>query len=552
MADQVNPGQPEFIDSVDSEKLDKASGKGDIDASSEKLREAERKYIGAWRKARGDGQPDEGKEQKLVGLALSGGGIRSATFSLGVMQALAHRGLLKKVDYLSTVSGGGHIGSALTWLVSAKAQGEYSAFEVNFGLDRENFPFGADDPAPGAEQQADGNQQRMLKYLRQHGSYLTPGVGIGAFSLLGVVLRSMLLNLLVWMPIFVLIFLFGMWGSGQLNPDADKPPILSEIIASIEPKIGCTKPIPQVFATSPPSEDAVCATIKSQQAFIFFEGELPRLFGFEIILWLTLAILAVLLIASLSYSIATWFRRGTTARWRKRWYKARRWSESWAAILIPLALLTLIVGTLPIVAVYLHGWLLALGFLLIVLGGIVLSLKYLNGPVPIQVVLPDAGVGTALINLLFRYASLAAGLFLYGIILVSYQIAFLGFPFGLDPYLALAVLIVVPAITGWFVNLNYVSIHRYYRDRLMESFMPDIGGALMNETGEALGADSATLQDISDPEDPRSPYHIVNTNLVLVNSEDKTYNDRGGDNFILSPLYCGSNATGWCPTTDFM
>ncbi len=101
MADQVNPGQPEFIDSVDSEKLDKASGKGDIDASSEKLREAERKYIGAWRKARGDGQPEEGEEQKLVGLALSGGGIRSATFSLGVMQALAHRGLLKKVDYLS-------------------------------------------------------------------------------------------------------------------------------------------------------------------------------------------------------------------------------------------------------------------------------------------------------------------------------------------------------------------------------------------------------------------------------------------------------------------
>ncbi len=52
-------------------------------------------------------------ELGLVGLALSGGGIRSATFSLGVIQALAKHGLLKHVDYLSTVSGGGFIGSCL-------------------------------------------------------------------------------------------------------------------------------------------------------------------------------------------------------------------------------------------------------------------------------------------------------------------------------------------------------------------------------------------------------------------------------------------------------
>ena len=50
--------------------------------------------------------PDRAPYAKLglVGLALSGGGIRSATFSLGVIQALAKHGLLKTVDYLSTVS----------------------------------------------------------------------------------------------------------------------------------------------------------------------------------------------------------------------------------------------------------------------------------------------------------------------------------------------------------------------------------------------------------------------------------------------------------------
>ena len=41
-----------------------------------------------------------------VGLALSGGGIRSATFSLGLMRALAQASVLGGFDYLSTVSGG--------------------------------------------------------------------------------------------------------------------------------------------------------------------------------------------------------------------------------------------------------------------------------------------------------------------------------------------------------------------------------------------------------------------------------------------------------------
>ena len=51
----------------------------------------------------------------LIGLAFSGGGIRSATFNLGILQALAENGLLHKFDYLSTVSGGGYIGS---WLAA--------------------------------------------------------------------------------------------------------------------------------------------------------------------------------------------------------------------------------------------------------------------------------------------------------------------------------------------------------------------------------------------------------------------------------------------------
>lgn len=53
-------------------------------------------------------------KENLVGLALSGGGIRSATFGLGVLEGLKPLGLLKKIDYLSTVSGGGYIGAWLS------------------------------------------------------------------------------------------------------------------------------------------------------------------------------------------------------------------------------------------------------------------------------------------------------------------------------------------------------------------------------------------------------------------------------------------------------
>ena len=66
-----------------------------------------------------------------LGVALSGGGIRSATFALGILETLRRRGILPRVDYLSTVSGGGYVGAWLTgnchrhenWLAADDATG---------------------------------------------------------------------------------------------------------------------------------------------------------------------------------------------------------------------------------------------------------------------------------------------------------------------------------------------------------------------------------------------------------------------------------------------
>jgi hypothetical protein len=64
--------------------------------------------------AQGPGNvPPPGEDDPRWGLAFSGGGIRSATFCLGLASGLAKKGLFQRFDLLSTVSGGGYAGSAI-------------------------------------------------------------------------------------------------------------------------------------------------------------------------------------------------------------------------------------------------------------------------------------------------------------------------------------------------------------------------------------------------------------------------------------------------------
>lgn len=72
-----------------------------------------------------------------VGLSLSGGGIRSATFCLGVVQVLSDKKLMKDFDYLSTVSGGGYIGSFITSTLSQKEG--YEAISKPYGPDTDSI-----------------------------------------------------------------------------------------------------------------------------------------------------------------------------------------------------------------------------------------------------------------------------------------------------------------------------------------------------------------------------------------------------------------------------
>jgi hypothetical protein len=84
-------------------------------AQTTKINESERQAIEQRR-----GHYDIPKKRvNAVGLGLSGGGIRSSTFCLGVIQVLAEKRLLRDVDFLSTVSGGGYLGSFLTTTIQS-------------------------------------------------------------------------------------------------------------------------------------------------------------------------------------------------------------------------------------------------------------------------------------------------------------------------------------------------------------------------------------------------------------------------------------------------
>jgi predicted acylesterase/phospholipase RssA len=150
------------------------------------------------REKRGVGTKDCAKQ--LTGLAFSGGGIRSATFNLGILQALAEKGLLRKFDYLSTVSGGGYIGSWLAAFIRRLTrEPDFSIAKVEKALSPHKYE---------TERRAEPS---VFHWLRLYSNYLTPNKSVisgDTWAMLGTWMRNVLLNqtilALMFMSAFVL------------------------------------------------------------------------------------------------------------------------------------------------------------------------------------------------------------------------------------------------------------------------------------------------------------------------------------------------------------
>lgn len=137
---------------------------------------------------------EKGKEMGLYALAFSGGGIRSATFNLGILQGLAKKNLIKKFDYMSTVSGGGYIGS---WL-AAWIKRDGSVVKVTNRLNPDKSP----DPL--------GEEVKPIQWLRMFSNYFAPNASImsaDAWTVGITWLRNTLLNqVIIFLLLLSLLF----------------------------------------------------------------------------------------------------------------------------------------------------------------------------------------------------------------------------------------------------------------------------------------------------------------------------------------------------------
>ena len=161
----------------EEDPLETAIEFGIDDLALHELNQAELKDISARRQYYGT-QAVEGHD--AVGLAISGGGIRSATFALGVVTQLARQGILKQVDFLSTVSGGGYLGSFISSFLS---DGKAGAMERLFGKEGEETP--------------------ALRHLRNHSKYLIEGGAMTFARMIGLVLFGIVASVLLLTPLLL-------------------------------------------------------------------------------------------------------------------------------------------------------------------------------------------------------------------------------------------------------------------------------------------------------------------------------------------------------------
>jgi hypothetical protein len=521
----------------------------------------------------------------LFGLALSGGGIRSASFALGVLQALHSAGHFGKFDYLSTVSGGGYIGGALTY------------FRNRLGPSKDWFPFGYDGQLgatkikamgarAGAPDKDDGNQlaHQIVSFLRQHASYMTPSRMFGRPALVAGVLRGVVSTLGPYFATLMGLFGLLIW-IGFFDSEADWNRLIPLVASAQAPEPACA---PQACMATQSCLAALCAGQEACTAPACAAEclkspcsppvEAPPAFYLAIwpgngALWIAGVAAVVFLLSSL---LAGLFQTldgrdlGSSAGYR---FLIRFHVVSGFFLTLAAALLAL--STLPWVHAYLNalstkGGELPATFAALfsaVSGGAALIAR-LRGVMGGEKIKPSPlrAAGMALAGVAFIYGVLLLAfaaavsllepksIFAAGAVLQSwnevdswYLLALWVREFGLADLTPSLCTFGGGLIAAFLICLNLATPHRLYRDRLMEVFCAERTAL---EKGEWMAATTAQSEKgwlTAMKERPR-PYHLINTCLVTTDSNKRRYRGRGGDNFILSPLFSGSDATGWVKT----
>jgi hypothetical protein len=180
-------------------------------------------------------------DEARTAFCISGGGIRTATFALGIIQGLAGARILDKFHYLSTVSGGGYIGS---WLSSWARRHPSGIAGVQDDLVR------ADTAVEGTQPQKPKSDRpvkkvdpepRPLRHLRAYSNYMSPKLGFlsaDTWTMASMYVRNLLLNLLVLIPILAAVLAIPRLFAMLLRHDTQFPQHTLLIVAAAALAVG--------------------------------------------------------------------------------------------------------------------------------------------------------------------------------------------------------------------------------------------------------------------------------------------------------------------------
>jgi hypothetical protein len=491
----------------------------------------------------------ENLSKNLTGLALSGGGIRSAAFSLGVFQAMLRFDVATKFHYLSTVSGGGYLGVAVNWLRQRFPDSWRSHF---FSSGTRN--------TPGI----------WLDFIRQHVNYLQPP-RIGVISLIGVAVRNLLLSVGVYLALLALLFIvlhkvgfYGLEGESiakSCNITSFKyiQPVVCYDAASVTGSIFMLLVL--VFIMYSLGSFVVSFDGKSEilaSSMITALLALPVFIGIRSDLgqwcptcsplpdrWRSALLVpgAMLLIISLYFTtsrIARFIRQGGLPEsGDPDLYSLRVRMQTWGGLLLAMALILGVAAALPKLAQRAEG-LMPFSLAAVFIGVATTYRAFGTG----KSLIPKSILSKIRIVATFVVVTLAGAISAY---VMAKRMNDL-------PDQTLIIIAVATLAVAFCTNLNQFGIGRMYRDRLMEAFMPDEDSISTTSWKQATKANESVgrLTDLWKKKDSiGSLYPLINTNVVLVDSRQDTYRGRGGDSFVLSPRYCGSDATGWVATENF-
>ncbi|HRI14333.1 MAG TPA: hypothetical protein PLX89_15170 [Verrucomicrobiota bacterium] len=445
--------------------------------------------------------------QNATGLALSGGGIRSATFCLGIVQVLARRGYFTQFDYLSTVSGGGYFGSFLSCYlgtareaVAAPPDGKTATVPPPDAQD-------VDRRIKDAFGWRGSRESDAARHLRNNSKYLLNGGFWGRLLIVGLLMSGVLFNVLMLLPIplgaallATLVGDHGFWGNWSLGNH-------------------------NWFERESPAVEALVGFGSLAAFFVFF----------------------VPLVGAITKG-APPFSLG--ARLRGRW-------ESAALLVSAVTALSALICALPML---LDGYVALHELSTVKFGsvswdqvGLWLSGAAAFGFGPAALKIKKTGWLKKLMMGLF----LVSGPLFFLLIFLFVTTRLMTDDASLQwSFFGVAAVFVISFVRGWlFIDLNTLAPHRFYSFRLCECFLAMRGrshaesatttddqdnriGTLQRVPLSALGTTGAT------------PYHLINCTLNLPSSTDRNLRGRNGDFFFFSRRYCGSPIVGYAPTPD--